>query len=212
MVRKVVFTIGLLLGVTLPLQAQVRLTLSPFAGGYVPTTDVFNRIVDNQGQSIPLKIGQDPALLFGGRLGLQFTRFGIEASAAYTPSNLNIIEGYPTQDGSVFLGSLDLMYVIFQAPFSPVSIYAIGGGGLVSHGGDFYSALQSTSDVAGNAGFGARFGLGPVIGLRFDVRDYIYSFQPRVAVDRTTSVGLTARLQNDLVATVGLEFSLSPSP
>ena len=213
MLRRLILAIGLTLTATAPLQAQVRLNLSPFAGAYVPTADVLNRIFDNQGQLIPLKIGHDPAILFGGRLGLRTGRVGIEASAAYTPSNLDIIEGLPKQDGSVFLGSLDVLYAIFQAPFTPVSIYVIGGGAVVSHGGDFYSRFDGTSDLAGNVGFGARFGLGPVVGLRFDVRDFIYSFQPRLGLDRElASVRLDSRLQNDLVATLGLDLSFSPAP
>ena len=75
----------------------------------------------------------------------------------------------------------------------------------VSRGGDFSDIFEGTTDIAGTLGFGLRFGLGRATQLRFDVRDYISSFAPTRSAEEFDS-----RLQNDVIATIGLEFVLRP--
>ena len=65
--------------------------------------------------------------------------------------------------------------------------------------------VEGTTDVAGTLGVGLRFGLGRATQLRFDVRDYISSFAPT-----RRDEGFDSKLQNDLIATIGLEFVLRP--
>jgi hypothetical protein len=105
----------------------------------------------------------------------------------------------------VFVGSVNALYVIFQAPFSPLRIYVSGGGGLVSRSGDFFDIFQGTTDVAGSLGIGLRYGMGRSTQLRFDVRDYISSFAPTRRDEEFDS-----KLQNDVIATISLEFLLRP--
>ncbi len=77
----------------------------------------------------------------------------------------------------------------------------------MSRGGEYLeNNIEGTTDVAGAVGAGLRFGLGPLAHVRFDIRDYISSFKP------TNRAGeeLDAKLQNDIIATLGLEFAFTP--
>ena len=56
-------------------------------------------------------------------------------------------------------------------------------------------------------GLGLRFGLAPAVFLRFDLRDYISSWAPR-ALD---GFQFQPILQNELIGTIAVEFSLTPS-
>ena len=148
---------------------------------------------------------QQASLAIGGRLSVWFSRLVVEAEGVYAFSNIDL----PVSDegsANVYMGSLNVLYMIFQAPFSPLSIHVSGGGGLVSHSGLFYTNIQEKTDPAGVVGLGARFGLGPVANVRFDIRDYIYSFQPDAGGDRGS------KLQNDILVTAAVEFTFSPRP
>lgn len=209
MSRAIALAFGLTFVLTSPAAGQFEISISPVGGAYLPTADVLNQLpVDDQ--LLPVNISQKVSFLVGGRLGLRFSRLGVEAEALYSPSNLDITnEPTPVDDASVFLGSVNLIVVLFEAPFSPFSVHATGGVGLAHHGGDLMEFFEDTTDPAGTLGLGIRFGLSPLAHLRFDVRDYIYSFEPTVERFR---VDLGSELQNDIIATVALEFGFSPTP
>lgn len=210
MSRSIALGLALLFGLAAPAGAQMELAVSPIGGVYLPSADVLNRVPTEGGQVVAFNISHDPHVLFGGRLSFRFSRLGVEAEAAYTPSDLDIIEDREViDDASVFLGSVNLIFVLFEAPFSPFSVHATGGVGLVNHGGDLFEFFEDTTDPAGSFGLGIRFGLGPLAQIRVDVRDYIYSFEPSI---RNVDADLGSQLQNDVLATVGLEFTFSPTP
>lgn len=209
MLRKMTLVAGLISALAVPAHAQVTMGLSAYSGGYLPVSDLFDQT--RLGTLPILNLGQEPAVLVGGRLTVWLSRLAVEAEVAYALSKLDmpdLAKEYGVEDkAGVFLGSLNVLYVFFQAPFSPLSLYVSGGAGLVSRGGDYLkNNFEGTSDVAGAFGAGLRFGLGPLAHVRFDIRDYISSFKP------TNRQGeeLDAKLQNDIVATLGLEFAFSP--
>jgi len=208
MLRKLTLTLLLLLTAAAPVAGQTQVGLSAFGGAYVPVADLFDDVLIRSRAVINL--GHDPAIAVGGRLTLWLQRFGIEAEAGYALAGVDIPQGLVdsgVEDGAhVFLGSLNAIYVIFQAPFSPLSIHLSGGAGIVSRGGEFFDQFEDTTDVAGTLGVGLRFGLGRLTRLRFDVRDYVSSFAPSRVVQ------LDSKLQNDVMATIALEFVLSPTP
>jgi hypothetical protein len=200
-------TTALVTWLAAPLQGQVQVGLSAFAGGFLPMGELFEEL--RLAGQLVANVSQDPGLAFGGRVTVWKSRFGVDAEAGYAFSNVDlpqsIIDLGLDNNASVFVGSLNVLYVIYQAPFSPLRIYVSGGGGLVSRSGDFFDIFEGTTDIAGTLGIGIRYGLGRATQLRFDVRDYISSFAPT----RRDEV-FDSRLQNDLIATIGLEFVLRP--
>jgi hypothetical protein len=207
MLRRLTFAAALLGTLATPLHGQVQVGLSGFAGAFLPMGDLFEEL--RLAGRIIANVGQDPGLLVGGRVAVKFSRFAVDAEAGYAFSNVDlpksIVDLGLDNSASVFLGSLNVTYVIFEAPFSPLSIYVSGGGGLVSRSGEFFDIFEGTTDVAGTLGIGLRYGLGRATQLRFDLRDYISSFAPTRRAEEFES-----RLQNDIVATVGLEFVFTP--
>jgi hypothetical protein len=207
MFRRLMLTAVLLASLATPLRGQVQVGLSGFAGGILPMGELFEEL-RLAGQRVA-NVSQEPGPVIGGRVTVWMSRFGVDAEMGYAFSNVDlpssIVEMGLDNSASVFVGSLNVLYVIFEAPFSPLRIYVSGGGGLVSRSGDFFDIFEGTTDVAGTLGIGLRFGLGRATQLRFDVRDYISSFAPTRGVEEFDS-----RLQNDVIATIGLEFVLKP--
>jgi hypothetical protein len=200
MFRRLMLTAVLLASLATPLRGQVQVGLSGFAGGILPMGELFEEL-RLAGQRVA-NVSQEPGPVIGGRVTVWMSRFGVDAEMGYAFSNVDlpssIVEMGLDNSASVFVGSL-------KAPFSPLRIYVSGGGGLVSRSGDFFDIFEGTTDVAGTLGIGLRFGLGRATQLRFDVRDYISSFAPTRGVEEFDS-----RLQNDVIATIGLEFVLKP--
>ncbi len=183
--------------------------LSVFGGGFFPVGNVLE--AEFFQTRLVTQVGHEPSVSVGGRISVRLSKFGVEAEAIYAPSSVDLPQAVEADsnlgDANVFLGSLNVTYDIFQAPFSPIAIYLSGGIGIVSRSGEFYDLFEDTSDPAGAVGLGLRFGLGPIAQLRVDLRDYISSVQlSRADVPRES------KLQNDLIATVGLEFTFSPTP
>ncbi len=207
MLRRLSLAAALIGALAAPLHAQVNVGLSGFVGGYLPMGDLFDEL--RLAGRLIANVGHDPGPLLGGRLSVSLSRFAVEAEAGYAFSDVDLpsaVVNLGLDNGaSVFLGSLNVHYEIFQAPFSPLSIYVSGGGGVVSHSGDFFDMFDGTTDVAGILGVGLRYGLGRAMQLRFDVRDYISSFAPSRGTEAFDS-----ELQNDIVATVGLQFAFAP--
>lgn len=206
--RSVALTLGFLALSVVSAQGQT-IGLSVFGGGYFPVGDVLEAELFQA--RLVTEVGHEPSVSVGGRLSVRLSKLGVEAEAVYAPSSVDLPQAVEAEsnlaDASVFLGSLNVTYDIFQAPFSPIAIYLSGGLGIVSRSGNFYDLFEDTTDPAGAVGLGLRFGLGPLAQLRIDLRDYISSFKPtRGDVERES------KLQNDLIGTVGLEFTFSPMP
>lgn len=207
MFRRMTLTAALLATLAAPLHGQVQVGLSAFAGGFLPVGELFDEL--RLGGQIVANVSQDPGPVMGARVTVWMSRLAVDAEAGYALSNVDlprsIVELGLDNKASIFVGSVNVLYVVFQAPFSPLRIYVSGGGGFVSRSGDFFDIFEGTTDVAGTLGVGLRFGLGRATQLRFDVRDYVSSFAPRRR-DET----FDSKLQNDLIATIGLEFVFRP--
>lgn len=217
MFRRTALIVALLCASAVPLNGQVQVGLSVFTGGYLPTADLFDAIeVTDPRIRSPLNLGQKAAFVVGGRLGLWWSRIALEAEGAYALSNADLpdvaaVLGIP-DDAPVFFGSINLIYVLYQAPFTPLGLYVSGGGGLVSRGGRFFEGVEGTTDFAGALGVGLRYGLGRQIRLRIDLRDYISTASLPTVQDRIRFVQVDSKLQNDLLATVGLELNFPLAP
>ena len=210
MLRRLALVVGLSAATAAPLQGQVQVGLSPFIGAYLPMSNLFDSIrLGGEGGPVVLNLGQQPSAMLGGRITVRvMSQLAIEAEAGYALSSLDVPRSADPVDGSseVILGSLNVMWIFFQAPFSPMSLHLTGGIGVTARNGDFWRNIKETTDLGGVLGFGIRYGLTPLIFLRFDFRDYIYSFAPTAG-----NFTFESKLQNDLVASVALEFALKPA-
>lgn len=203
--------IALLCGLASPAAAQLQVGLSVVGGGFVPVGELFEAVrVGGETGPIVLNVGQEPGAVLGGRLTVWTSRLGIDAEAVYAFSNADLpqplTDAGAENDAALFLGSLNLVYVLVQAPFSPLSVYVSAGGGVISRTGGFFNGFESTTDLAGAIGFGVRYGFNRLAYLRLDLRDYLSSFAP------TTRGGFQfdSKFQNDLIGTLSLELVFSP--
>lgn len=206
--RRLALTAALLGAFALPTHGQVTVGLSGFAGGFVPIGDLFDEV--RLAGRIVSNVGQQPGFTLGGRVTVWMSRFAVDAEAGYAFSKVDLpqeIVDLGLDDGAgAFVGSLNVIYVLHEEPFSPLRIYVSGGGGIVSRSGAFFDIFEGTTDLAGTLGVGLRYGLSRVTQLRFDLRDYISSFAPTRGTEQFDS-----KLQNDVVVTIGLEFVFAPA-
>lgn len=195
---------------SLAAQQPVQFTVSGFGGVYIPAGDLFDQL-SAEGA---LRFGQETSFTLGGRLAVwPIPRLGIEVEGAYAGSDVEFKGAFlgetafdTTLSANAFYGSLNVIYTVIRPPFEPLAIYVSGGIGLVARGGfffdDFFQSLDQrleteTTDVAGVAGFGIRYGISPLLNIRGDFKDYISSYRPFAGSD--------SKLQNDLLITVALE-------
>jgi hypothetical protein len=214
----IVVLVALLAPSSLP--AQVRVAVSGFGGIYLSTADLFDGVLPTELGSAALKFNQKTGFTVGGRLAVWPTsRIGIEAEGAYVGSDVegnflvsvggNLVPRSGTEDANLFLGSINVIYAVIQPPLEPLSIYVSGGVGLVSRGGDGFRVFDDTSDIAGVAGLGLKYGVAAGTWIRIDLKDYISSFNEKKFSDIAVDGG-GAELQNDLLITVSFEFSFTP--
>lgn len=116
-------------------------------------------------------------LMFGGRVGYNFTRhFGVEGAGEYISSRVDdttktgVMEGQfrsPTDKVDLTFYNINAVYhFIPDGKFNPFV--------LVGFGGTHYSQKISTRDMAAfNAGVGVKYSLTDNIALRLDVQDYM---------------------------------------
>jgi hypothetical protein len=211
MVRKLTIAAALTLAFAAPGEAQIRVGISVFGGGFLPANNLFESVrAGGPDGVIVLNLGLEPGPLFGGRLSVRRARISAELEVGYALTDLGfpalLIERGERENASLVLGSVNVAYDVFQAAFSPLTAHVSAGLGFVARGGDFLRSFESTTDVAGIVGVGIRYGISPAMFLRFDVRDYISSFAP------VTRGGFQfpSQAQHDLIGTIGLELSLSP--
>ena len=203
------------------LAAQTTVGLSAFGGVYLPTADLFDGVVpiDTFGPS-SLKFKQKMGWTLGARVAVwPSPRIGIEAEAAYVSSDVEgdfivavggqLMPVSGTEKGNLFLGSLNFVYALIKPPLEPLAITVSGGVGLVSRGGDAWNNFEDTSDIAGVLGLGLKYGIAKALWLRFDLRDYISSFEEK-NLSAVAIQGSGSKLQNDLLVVVGVEWFLTP--
>lgn len=173
-----------------PVAAQGSISLTPWAGVYVPTKNEFSS-VDND-------IKRNNAFMAGARLTFWGNSpLGLELTGGYSPANVEIAGGTINEDKNtnVFVGSAKLMLGISPAS-SSFGLYVGGGPALIRRGEDVTEESESATDWGGVVGAGIRLPLGSSVGLRVDVEDYLYDGNFSGDDD----------FQNDLVLSAGLSF------
>ncbi len=200
-------------------RSQSTYIVGPWAGSYLPTTDLLsgqNLEQPESGLPATISFGQEAGFAWGIRGGRTLTsRLALEGEFFYSRSNVALTGVRPgidqissTRDASVAALSANVLFEIFRAPFTPFAIHVLGGVGVVSRsgqffddGGGFLGELDSGIDPALVVGGGFRYGLSPMIGLRLDVRDYISSYGLSLEGQE-----LDSQLQNDILISGGVEF------
>ena len=187
---------GALAGTT-ALQAQSGVELAPVIGVYSALT---NTIEVSDGTSAK----QATAWAAGARVSFNTRRkVGFEASALYSPSDVNASSGATGGPASLVL--VNARAVWFLAPaVERTRFYLAGGGALIFRSGEFYDAFSGgTTDVGLNVAVGGRFNFGAVFG-RVEVESYLYSVNLKTAGGFETG----SKLQADLVASVSVAIPL----
>lgn len=135
------------------------------------------------------------ALTIGWRLTKRVT---IEAGVATVPSQIaarggGVSVGFDT-DVTLLGGSIVYNFRGEAARGWP---FLVGGAGMVAYSG----AFGTERDPMWSIGGGYRLDLSGLLGFRFELRDYMSSFE-------AVPEGEEPRFQNDVLITVGLVFSL----
>ncbi|HWA16049.1 MAG TPA: outer membrane beta-barrel protein [Gemmatimonadales bacterium] len=170
--------------------AQGSLTITPWAGIYVPTKNEFSS-VDND-------IKRNNAFIGGLRLTFWGNSpLGLEFTGGYSPAKVEIAGGTINEDKNtnVFVGSAKLMLGISPAS-SSLGLYLGAGPALIRRGEDVTQESESATDWGGVVGAGVRLPLGSSLGFRIDLEDYLYDGDFSGDDD----------FQNDLVISAGLSL------
>jgi hypothetical protein len=197
-------------------------SLTPYTGIYLPAADlVSNQAVPNPGPLDPetFTMRQNSGLVVGLRASRGLTeKLWIEAELQYAFSDADgtatrrepLPRPEQTLDAYVITLGANVLWEAFRAPFTPFAIHLLGGVGVVTRGGEFYDegggffqALDGGTNIGLVLGLGLRYELGPRLGLRADVRDYLYSYK-----GSTADGEFEAETQNDISITGGLEIRL----
>jgi hypothetical protein len=170
--------------------------VTPFVGYYAP----LGTLLKDGGS----EISTQAAMVFGGRLGFASTGpLGFEATLAY--SGAGVESGGTDVDGDVMILSGRALYRLGGLGPSG-TLHAGAGLAYVMRGGEIWDDIESSNvdgidDFGGTIGLGAKFSLSPMMSIRVDVEDFIYSGEIHNDVDATEST-----LQNDLMLSAGLNF------
>lgn len=171
--------------------AQGVVSITPWAGIYVPTRNAFSTVGADI-KRLNSFIGGARVTISGG------TPFGVEFTAGQSPARTTIAGATLNgeRETNVFLGSARLM--IGMSPrSSPVGVHLGAGPAIIRRGRDVLRQDGSRTDLGGVLAVGVRLPFAPHLGFRLDVEDYVYH----------GDFDGTRRLQNDLVLSIGLSVS-----
>lgn len=186
--------------------AQSRFELTPFAGAFLPLADLTDAFgSDNVVQS------HSSAVTFGAHAGVRFSALSIEGTFAYVGTNLDSEGSGVTisEDQTILIFGGSLLYNIEASRF--MEFFLAAGAGIKSYSADdplSPPGFEAGSDFMYNAGGGMRIFISPTTAIRVDVRDYMSTFD---AFELLSASNQDAKMQHDLLLTVGLSFVLGGS-
>ena len=197
----------------------IQVDLVPYAGLYVAATSLAEFTVTDP--DVAIKVGQEPALLLGGRVDLWLARdFGIEGTFGYALSNAKLeaedasgttnLCDEPDQECSayVWIAGASAIYRFLYPEGASYSIYMSAGLSLIGRGGDFWSDVDGTTDFGGTFGVGFTQDFSKQVGLRVNAEYYIYSFQLKATDEDLGNIETDSKLQSDLVLSAALAIHL----
>ena len=221
MIKKV-WSVALLLAVSVanPALAQnVTVDVSGFGGFYLPVTDF--KFAD---ELLPVGVTeatakQKAAFMFGGRLGLWFSRtFGVEGEFGYALSDIEakfdgqdicgqLIDGEVFEcSANIWLGSVKGVLQYMPQSDAKLTLRLGAGVGAVGRTGKAFEEADGTTDIAGVADVGASFDVSPLVAIRVDAEGYFYSLQIK---DASSGLELgDSQFAADLAFTGGVTIKL----
>jgi hypothetical protein len=196
-------------------RAQAKFELTPFLGSYYALTKMCTNC---SGSGSNLTAHQVNAAAIGARLTYWLSRtMGLEGAFAFTPSRMEEradSAGFglaASGKGRVILAS---GRVLFQP--ERTNLHFTVGAGIVSRGDTVWTVVKDGSpdgvgakltSVAGLLGIGVRASVTPKFALNISAETAIYSFDPRLSQQSSSSNG--GKLQADLLVSVGVPITLS---
>lgn len=172
--------------------AQGGVSLTPWAGAYIPTRNEIGDLDD--------ALERDISVIGGARLTFWGTgMLGFEATGGYAPARIADETLNETRNTNLLAASARLLLALSPVT-NPVGFYIGAGPALITRGRSVFNEDRSSTDFGGTAGLGLRFALGESgrTALRIDVEDYFYD----------GDFGGGNEFQNDIVASLGLEIGL----
>lgn len=180
-----------------------QINLAPTIGVYIPTAELVQAASGQQYK-------QEIAITLGSRLGVALgQRAGLEATAAYAPSNLKFsATGTSSTTSANILTGTGRVFLEVVPRSSPVGLQLNAGAGLVHRSGTAYQGDPKTTDWGGVVGATVRLRLGQVLHLELHAEDLIYKAQ--YAPDPTTPGAFTTvnKQLNDIHLGLGLGIPL----
>jgi outer membrane protein W len=135
--------------------------------------------------------------------GARFTywrnsNLGIEAVAGLSPVKVDVAGATVNETRSFNLFAAGVKLMVGLSPsMSPVGFHIGAGPAIVRRGHKMSSQSNIETNLGGVFGAGFRFPINPILGLRFDVEDYVsrgtIETEAKTQHDLITSAGLTIR-------------------
>jgi len=174
-------------GVT-PAVAQSGVSVTPWAGAYVPTRNSFS--------TVGTDIKRDNSFIAGARLTFWGkSPVGFELTGGFAPAHVSVAGTTVNADrnSQVFVAGAKLMLGLSPAT-SRVGFFLSGGPSFIRVGHDVARESESRTDWGGVGGLGVRIPFSASVGMRLEVEDYFYG----------GNFDGSKKFQNDLVLSAGL--------
>jgi hypothetical protein len=171
-----------------PAAAQSGVSVTPWAGAYVPTRNSFSTVGGD--------IRRDNSFIMGARITTWGrSPVGFEFSGGFAPARVRVsgttING--DRNTQVFVGGLKVMLGL-SPENSRLGVFLSGGPSLIRRGHDVARNNESVTDWGGVLGLGLRIPFSQSVGLRLETEDYFYG----------GNFDGSRKFQNDLVLSAGL--------
>lgn len=221
---------ALLAGLAVPLVASAQKAgswvFTPYAGVYLPTTDVGRLSATAGGSSASVAIRHDNALALGATANYWFTeRMALELGGAYAFSHATGVVSASGTGGAisasgdehayVTLGTAKLMFALLE-PSNGAQLRLGVGPAVIHRGGTAYQADSDGTSIAGRTDLGGalslctRLPIRGALSLRVRAEDYVYNARLGLrGGDGTSDVDFPRRFQNDFLLSLGLQIGLS---
>lgn len=207
-------------------EARGKMVLTPYAGVFVPSTDVAQFDLGAGSSSISAALKQKTGFALGatGNYWLN-DRFAIELGGAYVMSDAKgtVALDDPTggffgseaQSAHLWLGTAKLMMNLMPAT-SDFRLRLGVGPAIINRGGPAYKSDEETkvsglTDFGGAVSLCTRIPIAGAIAVRLRGETYLYQSQLKI-VDRSdpgSSFNFDRRFQSDFVFSAGLQFGFS---